>query len=308
LTSGRREHSGKEPYDHYREKGDRRRHLVRVDCIEHEYPDKTRVSICGLDFLIHEGEKVAVLGSNGSGKTTLLYHIVGLLRPSKGDVIVFDETTTSSRFEELRREIGMVFQNVDDQIIGPTVWDDIAFAPINMGLPRDEVERLVEEVLLDLKISHLRDKIPHYLSGGEKRKVAIAGAIIMRPRILILDEPFADVDPRSKVEIIELLLELNRKHSTALIFTTHDVDIVPLIADTVYVLKQGGIVLAGPAQEVFENVDVLENANIELPILAELFRGLREEGLELERTPANVAEAREYLLRLLKAGHGQSHL
>lgn len=298
-------HRGRKPYDYFLEKGERK-HLVRVDCIEHEYPDKTKVSICGLDFLIHEGEKVAILGSNGSGKTTLLYHIVGLLWPSKGDVMVFDEPTTSDRFDELRRDIGMVFQHVDDQIIGPTVWDDIAFAPMNRGLPKDEVERLVEEVLSDLKISHLRDKIPHYLSGGEKRKVAIAGAIIMRPKILILDEPFADVDPKSKVEIVELLLELNRSHGTALIITTHDVDIVPLIADTVYVLHQGGIVLAGPAQEVFEKVDVLEDANIELPILTELFRELREEGLGLERMPTNVDEAREYLLQLLKGNRRHS--
>ncbi len=292
------DHGGRKPYDHFLKRGERK-HLVRVDCLEHEYPDKTKVSICGLDFIIHEGEKVVVLGSNGSGKTTLLYHIVGLLRPSKGDVMVFDEPTTSSRFRKLRSDIGMVFQHVDDQIIGPTVWDDIAFAPMNRGLPKDEVERLVEEVLSELKISHLKDKIPHYLSGGEKRKVAIAGAIIMKPKILILDEPFADVDPRSKVEIMELLLELNRKNDTALMITTHDVDIVHLIADTVYVLQQGGIVLAGPVQDVFEKVDVLEGANIALPILTELFRGLREEGLDLERMPANVDEAREYILRLL---------
>ncbi len=300
MAGRKHEHGEREPYDYFQEKGESRKHLVRVDCIEHEYPDKTRVSICGLDFLIHEGEKVAVLGSNGSGKTTLLYHIVGLLWPSKGDVLVFDEPTTSSRFQELRHDVGMVFQHVDDQIIGPTVWDDIAFTPINRGLPKEEVNALVEEVLSDLRISHLRAKIPHYLSGGEKRKVAIAGAIIMKPKILILDEPFADVDPSSKVEIIELLLDLNSRHGTALVITTHDVDIVPLIADTVYVLQQGGIVLAGPAQEVFEKVDILENANIELPILTELFRELREDGLDLDRMPTNVDEAKQYLLRFLR--------
>jgi len=292
-------HGERMPYDHTFEGGERK-HLVRVDCIEHEYPDKTRVSLCGLDLIIHEGEKVVVLGSNGSGKTTLLYHIVGLLHPAKGDVIVFDEPTTTGRFQELRSDIGMVFQHVDDQIIGPTVWDDIAFAPINRGLPKVEVERLVEEVLSDLKITHLKDKIPHYLSGGEKRKVAIAGAIIMKPKLLILDEPFSDVDPRSKVEIMELILELNRRDGTALIITTHDVDIVPLIADTVYVLQQGGIVLAGPSHEVFEKVDILDGANVELPILAELFRKLRDDGIELERMPATVHEAREYILRFLE--------
>ncbi len=286
------------PYDHFR--GVEKKHIVRVDCIEHEYPDKTKVSICGLDFIIHEGERVVILGSNGSGKTTLLYHIVGLLWPSKGDVLVFGEPTTSSRFQETRRDIGMVFQNVDDQIIGPTVWDDVAFAPVNRGVPKEEAAKMVDEVLSVLRISHLRDKIPHYLSGGEKRKVAIAGAIVMRPKILILDEPFADVDPRSKLEIIELLVELNRRFGTALIITTHDVNIVPLIAETVYVLQQGGIVLSGPAEDVFEKADVLEEANIELPILAELFKGLREEGLEIEKTPTSIKEARENLLRLLK--------
>lgn len=286
-------------YDSFREKGERK-HLVRVDCIEHEYPDKTKVSICGLDFVIHEGERVVVLGSNGSGKTTLLYHIVGLLHPSKGDVLVFGQPTTSSRFEVLRRDIGMVFQNVDDQIIGPTVWDDVAFAPMNRGLPRAEVSRMVEEVLSSLRISHLRDKIPHYLSGGEKRKVAIAGAIVMKPKILILDEPFADVDPRSKREIIEILRDLNRKHGTALVTTTHDVDIVSQIAETVYVLQQGGIVLSGPAEEVFERVDVLASANIELPIITELFRELKNEGIGIEKMPSSVEAARESIVRLFK--------
>ncbi len=294
------DHRERIPYNGFDLRGEEKKHLVRVACIEHEYPDKTKVSLCGLDFVIHEGEKVIVLGSNGSGKSTLLYHIVGLLWPSKGDVLVFDKPTSSPHFKELRKDLGMVFQHVDDQIIGPTVWDDVAFTPMNRGLPKKEVTRLVDEILLDLKITHLKDKIPHYLSGGEKRKVAIAGAIIMRPKILILDEPFADVDPGSKVEIMELLIKLNRDYGTALIITTHDVDIVPLIADSVYVLNKGGIVLAGPAQEVFEKVDVLEDANIELPILTELFRELRDEGLDFETMPASINEAREYLLQLFR--------
>ncbi len=287
------------PYDHYDELGEERKHLVRVDCIEHEYPDKTRVSICGLAFVIHEREKVVVLGSNGSGKTTLLYHIVGLLKPSKGEVSFFDGGE-SGEPPELRRDIGMVFQNVDEQIIGPTVWDDIAFAPLNKGLSRAEAGKLVEEVMEELKITHLRDKIPHYLSGGEKRKVAIAGAIVMKPKILILDEPFADVDPKSRIEIVELLRHLNEEHGTALVVTTHDVNIVSIIADTVYVLQRGGIVLGGPASEVFAKTDVLEEANIQPPLLTELFNQLKDAGLSAERMPISVEEAKEAILRMIK--------
>ncbi len=285
-------------YNHYHALGEERAHLVRVDCIEHEYPDKTRVSICGLAFVIHDREKVVVLGSNGSGKTTLLFHIVGLLKPSKGEVSF--GATEGGKHLELRMDIGMVFQNVDEQIIGPTVWDDIAFAPLNRGLPRDEAEKLVGEVMEELKISHLRDKIPHYLSGGEKRKVAIAGAIVMKPKILILDEPFADVDLKSRMEIIALLRHLNSEHGTAIVVTTHDVNIVPIIADTVYVLQRGGIVLGGPASEVFDRTDILEEANIQPPILTELFHQLREAGLQPERTPTSVNEAKEVLLRMIK--------
>ncbi|HZD61140.1 MAG TPA: ABC transporter ATP-binding protein, partial [Anaerolineae bacterium] len=185
--------------------------IVRVGCLRHVYPDQTEVKICGLEFIVKEGEKVVVLGPNGSGKTTLLHHLMGLLRPVEGEVYVFG-VEPSKQFDDVIRNYGVVFQNIDDQLIAPTVWDDITFAPRNYGYPEDRVERMANEIMERIGIAGLKNKIPHYLSGGEKKKVALAGAMITHPRLLILDEPFEGLDPKSKNDILKLLVEFNREY------------------------------------------------------------------------------------------------
>ena len=216
--------------------------LVEVQCIKHIYPDKTQVALCGLDFVVHEGERVVVLGPNGAGKTTLLSHILGLLSPVEGSVHVMG-LEPGKNFRTIRRNIGVVFQNVDEQIIGPTVFDDIAFTPRNERIKRDETERRVMSVAKMVGIEDILEKIPHYLSGGQKKKVALAGAIVMEPKLLVLDEPFDGLDPVSKREMIELLNRLNREKNITLIITTHDVNLVPYVADIVYVIYDGKIVM-----------------------------------------------------------------
>ena len=270
--------------------------IVRVNCIKHRYPDATEVSVCGLSFEIYEGEKVVILGANGSGKTTILQHIVGILKPEEGEVTVFGSLPKDT--SALHGKVAMVFQNVDHQLIGPTVWDDIAFSPINFGHDREEVEAMVNAVIKEMEIEHLARRIPHYLSGGEKKKVAIAGAVVTHPRLLILDEALEGLDPRSQRETIDLLLRINKERGIAIVMTTHDVTLIPGFADTIYILSQGELIYRGRPSELFMNPEILRHANVELPPIIELLNGLRKRGLPVEPT-SNPEEALSQLLLLL---------
>jgi cobalt/nickel transport system ATP-binding protein len=270
--------------------------LVQVSCIKHIYPDNTEVALCGLDFIVQPGDRVVVLGPNGAGKTTLLSHILGLLSPVEGTVKVMG-LRPDKHFRTIRRNVGVVFQNPDEQIIGPTVYDDIAFTPRNERMSKKEVDERVTAIARIVGIEPILNKIPHYLSGGQKKKVALAGAIAMEPKLLILDEPFDGLDPGSKNEMIRLLNQLNRDRGTTLIITTHDVNLVPYIADMVYVLYDGKVVTRGNPYEVFIRGDILESAKLEPPILIELFLRLKEKGYDIQ-IPTTL-EAAEHQLDIL---------
>lgn len=269
--------------------------IVSVRCLKHMYPDRTEVSLCGLDFSARRAEKVVILGANGSGKTTLLMHLTGLLRPVKGEVRVLG-VDPSREFGKIRSRVGVVLQNAGEQIVGPTVWDDVAFGPRNSGVNGSRLEEMVESIMREVGISSIGKKVPHYLSGGEKKKVALAGAMVSRPEVLILDEPFDGLDARSQSEIMDLINRFNREFGTALIMTTHDVDIVPLMADTVYVLSMGGIVLRAGPREALSNSDVLREANLRPPVLVELAREMEKAGVGIG-VPLTVGEARDAILR-----------
>lgn len=273
-------------------------HIIKVKCLKHIYPDKTEVNICGLDFNVQKGERVVILGPNGAGKTTLLSHILGLLSPIEGTVEVLG-TDPFKDFKIIRKKIGVLFQNVDEQIIGPRVYDDIAFVPRNARLKQDEVQEKVLEISRILKIEHLLEKIPHYLSGGQKKKVALAGAIVMFPELLILDEPFDSLDPESKKEMLSIINFLNKEYGITVIITTHDINLVPEVADTVYILNNGSIVKKGSPIEVFAETKILKEANLEPPILSELFQRLKNKGYNL-KIPGNIEEAEDILDNLLK--------
>lgn len=255
--------------------------IVRVECVKHRYPDKTEVNICGLTFTLSQGERVVILGPNGSGKTTLLAHLMGVLEPLEGNVNLFG-LNPKQRFNEIRTRIGVVFQNVEEQIIGPTVWDDIALGPLNSGLSKDEVEKKVTEIMNELGIEALANKIPHYLSGGEKRKVALAGAMVMKPELLILDEPFNGLDPQSKQEMVELLCSFNEKFGTALIITTHEMELVHKLAQNIYILHKGALIAKGKPEEILTQRSLLKEANLCTPVLLELYEELQKLGVDLE--------------------------
>jgi len=272
--------------------------IVSVSCLKHVYPDTTAIHMCGLDFVVNRGERVVILGGNGSGKTTLLYHILGLLAPNEGRVLVFGKNP-AEQYNAVRERIGVLLQDVDDQLLSPTVWDDISFSPRNYGCGKEDLSRMVDRVMAELGIQHLRDKICHYLSGGEKRKVALAGALVMSPELLILDEPFEGLDSRSRAELVTLLNGYNRRGMT-IIMSTHDLNLVTAFADRVYVLAIGrGVVTAGTPADIFMDIDALRASNIDPPLLTELFLKLRKSGLAVE-VPVHIDQAVNDLVRILK--------
>lgn len=264
--------------------------IVQVDCITHVYPDMTKVQICGLDFIVNQGERVGILGANGCGKTTLLKHLMGVLVPKDGSVRVFG-VDPRKEYSNIQQRIGVVMQDVDEQILGPTVYDDILFAPLNYGVERGKAETLAKAVIERLKIGSIQGKIVHYLSGGEKKKVALAGALVLRPELLILDEPFTGLDPKSKRDLIHILNELNRELGVTIVMTLHEVELVSEVTDILYLMHgHGDLSERGRPDEIFGKIRDLETFNLEEPTLTKLFKGLRKEGLDFG-DPLRVDEA-----------------
>jgi cobalt/nickel transport system ATP-binding protein len=264
--------------------------IVEVDCITHVYPDMTKVQICGLDFIVNQGERVSILGSNGCGKTTLLKHLLGVLVPKDGSVKVFG-LDPGKEYSKIRERIGVVMQDVDEQILGPTVYDDILFAPLNYGIERAKAEALAKAVIEKLNIESIQRKIVNYLSGGEKKKVALAGALVLEPALLILDEPFTGLDPVSRRDLIEILNELNREKGVTLIMTLHEVDLVSEVTDVLYLMHgHGDLSERGRPAEIFGKIKDLGSFNLEEPTLTKLFKGLKKEGLDFGE-PLHMDEA-----------------
>jgi len=264
--------------------------IVEVDCITHVYPDMTKVQICGLDFIVNQGERVAILGANGCGKTTLLKHLMGVLVPRDGSVKVFG-VDPGKEYKKIRERIGVVMQDVDEQILGPTVYDDILFGPLNYGLGKSKAEGKAKEVIERLNIESIKGKIVHYLSGGEKKKVALAGALVMEPDLLILDEPFTGLDPTSRRDFIKTLNELNKEKGISFIMTLHEVDLVSEVSDILYLMHgHGDLSERGRPEEIFGRFKDLQSFNLEEPTLTRLFKGLKKEGLDFG-DPLRIDEA-----------------
>lgn len=235
-------------------------HIVEVRDLRHSYPDGTE-ALRGISFTIHHGESVAVIGANGAGKSTLLLHLNGYLTPTDGNVRIGDTPVIKGTLPEVRRTVGMVFQDPDDQLFMPTVADDVAFGPLNLGLPADEVERRVTESLARVGAGHLREKPPYRLSGGEKKRVAIATVLSMSPDILVMDEPTAGLDPFARRQLMGLLREF--RHTK--IFTSHDLDMVLELCERVIVLREGVVAADGPPREIFRNAGLLSSCRLEPP-------------------------------------------
>ncbi len=272
--------------------------IVVAHDLRHTYPDGTSVDFGPRPFVVSAGERVAILGPNGSGKSTLLFHLLGLLEPTAGEVRLFG-VDPARAWEQVRQRVGVLLQNPDEQIIAPTVRDDIAFSPRNYGLPAAEVDHLVGEIAVHLDVADLLDKVPHYLSGGQRQRVALAGALVLKPELLLLDEPFESLDAASKRDLIDLLNGLNRERGVAVVVTLHDVNLTPRFVDTVYLLAEGGSILErGTPEEIFGQPELLARHRLEPPVLSALFQELRHRGHDVELS-LTIERAVEQLDRLL---------
>lgn len=236
-------------------------HIVEVRDLAHTYADGT-AAVRGISFRIHHGESVAVIGANGAGKSTLLLHLNGTLTPQSGTVRIGDFPLTKETLRDIRRTVGMIFQDPDDQLFMPTVAEDVAFGPLNLGLPADEVEIRVQRALARVGIEHLRARPPYKLSGGEKRAVSIATVLAMSPDILVMDEPSANLDPRARRMLIALLAGF--QHTK--IIATHDLDLVLDLCPRTIVLHEGRVMADGPTAAIFTDDPLLARSHLERPL------------------------------------------
>jgi cobalt/nickel transport system ATP-binding protein len=281
---------------------------IEMENVRYVYPDGS-VALDGVSLRIMKHERVAIMGPNGAGKTTLLMLINGLFTPSKGNVNVLGLPVNGSNLREVRMKVGLAFQNPDDQLFCPTLWEDITFGPLNMGLPEEEITRRANEALKAVGLEGYEEKPPHHLSVGEKKKAAIATVLAMKPEILILDEPTANLDPKSRAELIELLNNLYRTQGITLVVATHDVNFVPLVMDRVYILNSGRVIAEGSVRAVFSNVKLMKEANLEPPVIAQLFSLLSEQdGIGFtEFLPFTVEDALQEIRRLIKRGSSHNN-
>ncbi len=272
--------------------------IVSVKNVEFTYPAGVSTALKGVSLEVNQGERVALLGPNGSGKSTLILLIAGLLTPERGQISVFGEKTVSKNFDKFRSRIGIVFQDPDDQLFTPSVKEDIEYGPKNLGLPAEVISERCDHILEDIGISDLKDRPPHRLSFGEKKKVSLATALILRPELLILDEPTANLDLVSRRGLIDLLNELNAE-GTTIVISTHDVEALPELADRVIVVSHGALLGGGEMHKVLQNVALLESAGLELPSIARLFTKLKDLGL-VNEVPITYEEAQSLLQKELK--------
>jgi cobalt/nickel transport system ATP-binding protein len=236
-------------------------HKLEVKNLNFAYPDGHK-AVNGMSFSIHHGESVGIIGANGAGKSTLLMLLMGVLFPSQGEVMVGDVHVAKKTLPMIRQRLGMVFQDPDDQLFMTTVYDDVAFGPRNYKLDEKEVENRVMQALDMVGISHLKDRAPYKLSGGEKRAAAIAAVLSMQPDVLIMDEPTSALDPKSRRRVMGLLKSF--EHTK--IITSHDLDMVFEICERTIVIKAGEIAADGPTSEILADAELMDSCGLEVPL------------------------------------------
>ena len=274
--------------------------MLEVKNVKYSYNSDYQ-ALKGVSLKVEKGEMVALLGKNGAGKSTLFLHLNGIYQPDEGQVFIDGEELKYDKKSLLkfRQKVGIVFQNPDDQIFAPTVEEDVAFGPLNLGLSMEEVQDRVEEALARVGMSGFEKTAPHHLSGGQKKRVAIAGILAMKPEIMVLDEPTAGLDPQGVVDLSILLNELNEEGIT-IIISTHEVDLVPNYATKVFVLVDGLLIAEGTPKEIFAKPEILEQANLKVPIVTDLFQQLENEGFDMQGDyPLTIDEAKDKFLQLL---------
>ena len=264
------------------------------------YPDGTE-ALKNVNIQIKKGEKIAIMGPNGAGKSTLFSHFNGLSEPTSGHVEIDGEKIVFTREEllKVRQKVGIVFQDPNDQLFAPTVKEDVAFGPMNLGLDYDEVNARIKEALEMVGMSGFEDKTPHHLSGGQQKRVAIAGIIAMRPEIMILDEPTAGLDPEGVDKVLNILNKLNEE-GMSIIISSHDIEMVNHFADKIFVLYGGEIIAKGDKHQIFSDKELLKKAHLKAPITTEILYKLKKNGLDVDTHKITVEELVNEILDITK--------
>jgi cobalt/nickel transport system ATP-binding protein len=259
--------------------------LVDLQCEAHTYPDGT-VGMHDVDFSVYPDEIVALVGGNGAGKSTLLEHLNATLVPDEGELVVDGTSITEDNKAHARREVGFVFQDADTQLVAPTVLDDVMFGLQNYGVPGDEARERAREALATVDASHLEDRIPHYLSGGEKRLVGLAGVLVLEPSVVVLDEPLAGLDPE-RSQLVADRIEGIHEDGISVVLSTHDLEFAAEVADRVCVMADGNVVGSGTPRAVFYDDALLAEANLLPPSTV---RVARDAGLGATEQPVTDAD------------------
>lgn len=278
--------------------------VVDVRDLTYVYPDGT-LALKDVSMDVSRGELVVLLGPNGAGKSTLLLHLNGILKGS-GSIRIFGEDIGNKKRSEVVSEVGVVFQDPDDQLFMPTVFDDVAFGPINMGLSDLEVERRVESALKKMNMLGYEARCPHHLSLGEKKKISLASVLSMEPEILAFDEPTSNLDPKSRRDVLKVMKDLKADGKT-IILATHDINAVPEISDRVYVINKT-LVGEGSPREIFLDADLLKDSNLEVPSITILFEILSCFGYNCDKLPLSIDEAISHLTTTIETEGGHIHL
>lgn len=281
--------------------------ILQVRELTHTYMQGTPLehkALHGVNMHADEGECIAIIGHTGSGKSTLVQHFNGLQLPQAGRVIVNGTDLSKAKLDvkTLRRQVGLVFQNPEDQIFEKLVGDDIAYGPFKMGLPLQEVAARVKWAMeiVGLSFDEMKDRATFALSGGQKRKVALAGVLALKPKILVLDEPTAGLDPHSRKELLGRIRELNRREKLTVLFVSHNMEEVAYLADRVYVLANGKDVFNGTPREIFSNQEILRTYHIGTPDTVDILHSLRGNGYQVDVGAFHVTEAANEILSILR--------
>jgi len=273
--------------------------LIEINDLRFKYESREEFALDGINLKIKEGEFVAVLGHNGSGKSTLAKHLNAILLPSGGKVYAEGiDTADLSRLTQLRRLVGMVFQNPDNQIVASVVEEDVAFGPENLGVPPEEIRRRVDFALKTVGMYEMRNSAPYNLSGGQKQRVAIAGIIAMMPKYIVFDEPTAMLDPSGRQEVMSAIKTLNREHGITTLLITHYMDEAAQ-ADRIIVIDHGKVIVDDTPQMTFANVALLKKLGLDVPQVTDLMYRLRGEGADIKYNKLTVDECYDELVKVL---------
>lgn len=273
--------------------------MIRFEQVYYSFPNQPGVNILkGIDLTIYEGEFLTIIGHNGSGKSTLAKHMNGLYQPRQGTVWVDGlDTKNQQEIWKIRQRVGMVFQNPDNQFVAPTVLDDVAFGLENLGVPREDMMGRMEQALRQVGMWEYRDREPHRLSGGQKQRVGIAGVLAMRPRLIVLDESTAMLDPQGRKEVIQTVSRL-REEGITVVNITHYLE-EALSSDRVLVMNAGEVLMQGTPRDIFQQVEVLKKIGLDVPFSVELAMRLRKRGFAIDEEVWHTRQLVERLWTLL---------